>query len=99
MKTIEQPQTASLPSLGLCILMDLGGYISFSIPAIGEFSDVIWAPLSAFLFVRMFGGRLGAFGGALHFIEEILPFTDVVPSFTIAYFIRKHSLEKYLPGK
>ena len=74
--------------------MDLIGYASFSIPLIGEFSDVIWAPLSAFMFMRTFGGRFGAIGSVLTFLEEALPFTDIIPSFTIAYFLRKHFMDK-----
>ena len=92
MKTVPVAQT--LPSLSFCIIMDLLGCVSFVIPGIGEFSDIIWAPLSAFIFFRTFGGRLGIFGGMLDLIEEALPFTDIVPTFTIAYFLRKHILKK-----
>lgn len=79
-----------LPSLTFCLVMDIIGCLSFTIPGIGEFTDVIWAPLSAFIFLRTFGGRFGAFGAVLNFIEEALPFTDIIPSFTIAYFLKKH---------
>ena len=89
MKTIQTQQAVLLPSLWFCILMDLLGCASFTIPFIGEFSDVVWAPLSAFIFARTFGGRFGAFGAVLNFLEEILPFTDFIPSFTIAWVIRK----------
>jgi len=74
--------------------MDLFGYASFSIPLIGEFSDVIWAPLSAYMFMRTFGGRFGAIGSVLTFLEEALPFTDIIPSFTISYFLKKYYLDK-----
>ena len=77
-----------LPNIVLCILLDLIGSASFSIPLIGEFSDVVWAPISAFLFYKMFGGRFGIVGSVLNFLEEILPFTDIIPSFTIAWVIR-----------
>jgi hypothetical protein len=36
----------------------------------------------------MFGGRLGLFGGLLNTAEELLPFTDFIPSFSIAWVIR-----------
>lgn len=88
MKNEEQ----SLPNIGLCVLMDLIGMSSYLIPGIAEFSDIVWAPISAFVFNKLFGGRLGAIGSALNFLEEILPFTDIIPSFTIAWFIRKNSL-------
>ena len=94
MKILQQTQAKSLPSLSFCITMDLIGYASFSIPFIGEFSDVIWAPLSAFIFMRSFGGRFGAIGSVLNFLEEALPFTDIIPSFTISYFLKKHFMDK-----
>lgn len=65
--------------------MDLVGYASFAIPAFGEFSDVIWAPLSAFIFYQMFGGKTGMVGAAVSFTEEILPFTDWIPTFSIGW--------------
>ena len=84
----------SLPPLYFCILMDLIGCASFVIPGIGEFSDIIWAPVSAYIFYRAFGGRFGLFGAVIDFIEEALPFTDIIPSFTIAYFLRRHFFKK-----
>lgn len=94
MKTLPVPKT--LPSLSFCIIMDLLGCVSFVIPGIGEFSDIIWAPLSAFIFLKTFGGRFGVFGAVLDFVEEALPFTDIIPSFTIAYFLKRHILKKHI---
>lgn len=88
-----------LPNIVLCILLDLIGSASFSIPLIGEFSDVVWAPISAFLFYKMFGGRFGIIGSVLNFVEEVLPFTDVIPSFTIAWVIRYMSASKEKSNK
>ena len=83
-----------LPNIGLCIVLDLLGMITYFFPGLGEFVDVIWAPISGFLFFKMFGGKLGMIGSVLNFLEEIIPFTDVIPSFTIAWFIRKKEIEK-----
>ncbi|MEO6405581.1 MAG: hypothetical protein ABIY51_08625 [Ferruginibacter sp.] len=83
-----------IPPLIFCLLMDLIGCASFSIPFIGEFSDIIWAPLSAIIFYKTFGSRMGIFGGAFSFIEELLPFTDIIPTFTISWFIRYRAQEK-----
>jgi len=83
-----------LPNLAFCVLMDLVGYASFAIPGLGEFSDLIWAPVSAWTFYKMFGGRFGMTGGILNFIEEALPFTDFIPSFSIAWLIRYFSAKK-----
>jgi len=83
-----------LPPIGICILMDLVGMASYAFPVVAEFSDIVWAPISALIFNKLFGGRLGLIGGVLNFLEEIMPFTDIIPSFTIAWFIRKHAIEK-----
>jgi len=83
-----------LPNIGLCVLLDLAGMATYIFPALGEFVDVIWAPISGYIFFKLFGGRLGAIGSVLNFLEEILPFTDIIPSFTIAWFIRKREIEK-----
>ena len=71
--------------LVLGILFDAIGMLSFSIPFVGEFGDVIWAPLSAFLMARMYKGTAGKVAGVFSFLEEIIPFTDFVPSFTLMW--------------
>jgi hypothetical protein len=68
--------------------MDAIGNLSYVLPGIGEFSDAIWAPVSAFIFYLCFGGWSGAAGSVFNFIEEILPGTDFIPSFTIMWFIQ-----------
>ncbi|MBI1342076.1 MAG: hypothetical protein GC171_03970 [Terrimonas sp.] len=73
------------PSLIFCLLMDALGYASFAVPGLGEAADLFWAPISALLFYRAFGGWSGALGGLFNFAEELLPFTDFIPSFTIAW--------------
>jgi hypothetical protein len=72
----------------LCILMDIIGYATFSIPLLGEFGDIVWAPISAFVFYKTFGGWKGALGGVFNFVEEILPFTDFIPTFTITWVLQ-----------
>jgi hypothetical protein len=62
------------------------GMLSFTIPFIGEFSDVVWAPISGFLMTKMYKGRVGRIGGIISFAEEFLPFTDLMPSFTLVWF-------------
>jgi hypothetical protein len=73
------------PSLVFCILMDLIGYASFSIPFIGELGDILWAPISGLIFYKTFGGWKGTIGGMFNFAEEILPFTDFIPTFTLTW--------------
>jgi hypothetical protein len=69
----------------LGVLLDGVGMISFTIPLLGEFSDVIWAPVAAFIMTRMYKGRVGKVASVLTFIEEALPFTDIIPSFTLTW--------------
>ncbi len=78
------------PSLIFCVVMDLIGMASFTILGVGEFADVIWAPISAFIFYKTFGGKIGQIGAVLNFIEEAFPFTDIIPSFSIAWLIKKY---------
>ena len=89
---MKEEKKLFLPNIGICILMDLVGMLSYALPAIGETFDLVWAPISGLVFYKLFGGRLGIIGGVLDFLEEILPFTDVIPSFTIAWFIRKNAM-------
>lgn len=86
-------QILPLPNIVACIALDIVGMASYFIPAIGEIADVGWAFISAIIFRYMFGGRIGMVGSVLNFLEEILPFTDFIPSFTIAWFIRKRENE------
>lgn len=81
---VERP----LPSLASCIVMDLIGCASFAIPVAGELFDLIWAPISASIYYRMFGGKVGIIGGIFDFLEELLPGTDIIPTFTITWFIQ-----------
>ena len=77
------------PSLLFCIIMDLVGYATYAVPFLGEFGDILWAPLSSLIFFLTFGGWKGAIGGFGNFIEEILPGTDFIPSFTIMWLFNR----------
>lgn len=76
------------PSLLFCILMDIIGYATYAMPLFGEIADIVWAPISALIFFVTFGGWKGVLGGFGNFIEELLPGTDFIPSFTIMWFIQ-----------
>ncbi len=75
----------AVQQLILSIFFDAVGMLSFSIPFLGEFSDVIWAPLSGFILAKMYKGTVGKVGGFISFAEEILPFTDIIPTFTLTW--------------
>lgn len=78
----------------LSILFDGIGMLSFVIPLVGEFSDIIWAPLSAFLIYKMYQGVEGKIGSLVTFIEEASIFgTDFLPTFTLTW-IYKYVIKK-----
>lgn len=84
-----------LPSISLCIFLDLIGLTSYLLPLIGEAEDLLWAPISAIIFFFLFGRRkFGLLGGVFSFLEEMSPGLDFIPTFTIAWFIRKHEMDK-----
>jgi len=76
------------PSLIFCVIMDLIGYASYTVPILGEFADLVWAPVSGAIFFATFGGWKGAMGGVFNFLEELLPGTDFIPSFTLMWLMR-----------
>lgn len=71
--------------LFLGLLFDLVGTLSFFIPGIGEFSDIIWAPVAGWLMARMYKGVQGRTAGAITFLEELLPGMDFIPTFTLMW--------------
>ena len=73
-------------NLLLGLLFDGIGMLSFAIPLIGDFSDIIWAPVAGWLMTRMYKGKIGRAAGIITFVEEIIPGLDVIPTFTIMWF-------------
>ena len=88
-----QKETA-LPKLSFCILMDLAGLATYALPALGEWGDMLWAPISGLIFMKTFGGMTGVIGGIANMAEELIPFTDFIPTFTIGYFYTKYQLNR-----
>lgn len=82
---LQASQSSKNKHLLLGLLYDGIGMLSFTIPGIGEFGDVIWAPVAAYLMAKMYKGAGGKIAGAFTFLEEIVPFTDFVPSFTMMW--------------
>lgn len=81
----EESQTNKYSLLALGILFDAIGMLSFALPFVGEFSDVVWAPISAMLILKMYKGSVGKIAGIVSFIEEIIPGLDFIPTFTITW--------------
>tara|TARA_B110001454_G_C12426868_1_gene311843 strand:- start:128 stop:391 length:264 start_codon:yes stop_codon:yes gene_type:complete len=71
--------------LVLSIILDAVGFIPFT--------DIVWAPLSAYLMIKMYKGKQGKIAAIVSFIEEAIPFSDVLPTFTIMWFY-SHIIKK-----
>jgi len=69
----------------LSIVLDVIGMATYLIPVLGEFSDILWAPISGFLMTRIYKGFSGKVAGVFAFIEEVIPFTDFIPTFTLMW--------------
>ncbi len=92
-KELEQYKVEKARNLILGLVFDVIGMLSFSIPLVGDFSDIIWAPVSGLLMTWMYKGSLGKITGVFSFLEEIFPFTDVIPTFTLTW-IYKYIIKK-----
>jgi len=67
------------------LMYDLVGMATMAIPLVGPFLDLAWAPFAANKMTQMYPGKKGKIASVLVFIEEILPFTDVIPTFTLMW--------------
>ena len=72
--------------LMLSLVFDGIGMLSYIAPIFGEFTDTFWAPISGLLLGLMYKGTVGKIAGLFGTIEELIPFTDVIPTFTITWF-------------
>lgn len=78
-------RTSKYKKLAFSIIFDAIGYTSFIIPGLGEITDVIWAPISAYLMTKLYKGNKGKIAAAVSFIEEVMPGLDVIPTFTLMW--------------
>lgn len=74
----------------VCLLIDTIGTSSELIPFVGEATDVVWAPIAALGLRSLYGSNV-IFG--LELVEEILPFTDIIPLATICWCIESFAPE------
>ena len=70
--------------LFLSLFIDLIGSASYLLPVVGEGLDLAWAPAQTILIMAMYDTTSPNLK-YVSFIEEILPFTDIVPSATIGW--------------
>ena len=84
------------------IIYDAVGMLTMAIPVIGPFLDILWAPYAAKKMADMYEGKEGRIASWIVFIEEILPMTDVIPTFTLMWlytFVWKGEKQRMKPIK
>ena len=91
MKTLNNPH---FPSLLTCVIFDAISCIGLIMSQYNILFKIIWAPLSALIYFRLYGGKVGFFGGASCFIEESSDFGFAIPMFTITWFAKARALSK-----
>ncbi|BDD00716.1 hypothetical protein [Persicobacter psychrovividus] len=76
-------EQGSLSQLVWSVIFDGVGMLSYLYPGLGEFADILWAPAAGYIHYKMYGDKQLA---QLSFWEELLPMTDVLPTFTLTWF-------------
>lgn len=79
-------KTDKKAKLILSLIFDGIGMLSYIVPIFAESLDVIWAPISGLLLVIMYKGAVGKIAGLFGTVEELIPLTDIIPTFTITWF-------------
>mmetsp|Transcript_72784 Transcript_72784/g.151981 ORF Transcript_72784/g.151981 Transcript_72784/m.151981 type:complete len:427 (-) Transcript_72784:303-1583(-) len=77
-------QPRQLAKLGACLVLDGFGSATYAVPGLGESADIAYAPSQGAALMALFDSKAAAFVG---FLEEILPFTDAIPSATISWIL------------
>lgn len=67
------------------IFFDVVGMVTMAIPVVGPFLDILWAPFAAKQMSEMYDGNEGKIASVIVFVEEILPMSDVIPTFTLMW--------------
>lgn len=67
------------------LMYDAVGMMTYAIPLAGPVLDLLWAPYAAKKMGEMYPGKKGKIASVLVFIEEILPGTDIIPTFTLMW--------------
>ena len=94
-RKVESITPDAWAKLVVCLVIDGLGDSSFLFPGLGELSDAAYAPLEAFLLGQLF--QSNAISG-VGFVEEALPFTDILPTATIAWLLENFFADTW-PGK
>ena len=83
---VQPVKSDKMSKLILSLLFDGIGMLSYIVPVFAEVTDLVWAPISGILLITMYKGTIGKLAGVFGFIEELVPFIDFIPTFTITWF-------------
>lgn len=83
---VQPTKNDKTSKLILSLLFDGIGMLSYVVPVFAEVTDLVWAPISGLLLITMYKGTVGKLAGVFGFIEELVPFIDFIPTFTITWF-------------
>lgn len=84
----------------LSIVLDGVGMLSFVLPGVGEFMDIVWAPLSAYLILKLYKGTFAKVASIISFGEEAgFIGTDIIPTFTLSWIYEQLFIKKIPPLK
>jgi len=82
-----------LAKLVACFGLDLFGDATYFFPVIGEGADLAYAPIQGVALMMLFGSKSIATVGV---VEELLPFTDLLPTATIGWILETFCAESCL---
>lgn len=102
-KALKEFNSKKTTHLILSVVLDVMGMSTYLIPVLGEFGDLLFAPIYALsIFIMYRKNMLTAIvGGGVGFVEELLPATDIVPTallmWTYTYVLNKEkTINKYI---
>ena len=81
-RAAKTSETTKRLKLYISIFMDLIGMIPTGFPPLA----LLWAPLSGFIFSKMYKGEIGKIAGIFDFAEELIPGINFIPTYTITWF-------------
>ena len=87
-KNTGTPDKSRYLKLAASLILDGIGMLTYLFLGFGETADMVWAPISGLACFAMYRGRLGFFGGIFSTGEELIPFTDIIPSLTLVWFVK-----------
>lgn len=70
--------------LVVSLVLDAIGSSSYLLPILGELTDLAWAPMFAVMVAAMYS-ETSPYMHYVGLVEELLPFTDIIPTATLAW--------------